>query len=314
MASSTSRCSRASEAGAAPWSPAASTRSTEPALSVSSTRWPISANTPLRVACSMSSRCLSLVLAAAVAGWGADRRILRVCADPDNLPFSSQRADGFENRLADVVARELGATVEYTWAPQRRGFVRNTLNAGECDVMMGVPSSLEMVAATRPYYRGTYVFVSRKLGIRSFADPRLAKLRIGLQMVGDDYTPPAYALSARGLSGNVTGFSSRAPEQIVDAVKRGEIDVAVVWGPLAGYYATPDLEITPVWPAAFNGVPFTFDMSMGVRKGDTVLRAELDRVIAAQCGAIQKLLDEFRIPREGNTCESQSRSSSAALR
>jgi mxaJ protein len=271
----------------------------------------------------MSSRCprgrirrstLGLLLAAAAVGWGADRRVLRVCADPDNLPFSNQRAEGFENRLADLVARSLGRTVEYTWAPQRRGFVRNTLNAGECDVMMGVPSTLEMVAATRPYYRGTYVFVSRKLGIRSFDDPRLAKLRIGLQMIGDDYTPPAYALSARGLAGNVVGFNSHEPAKIVDAVKQGAIDVAVVWGALAGYYSAPDLEITPVRPSAFEGVPFTFDMSMGVRKSDQALRADLDAVIAAQCRDIQKLLEEYRVPREGNLCESQSRSSSEALR
>jgi mxaJ protein len=261
----------------------------------------------------MFSRCLSLALAAAAA-CAADRPVLRVCADPDNLPYSNQRGEGFENRLAELVARELSATVRYTWAPQRRGFVRNTLNADECDVMMSVPATLEMVAATRPYYRGTYVFVSRGLGIRSFDDPRLAKMRIGLQMVGDDYTPPSYALAARGLSGNVAGFGSHEPAKIIEAVKRGEIDVAIVWGPLAGYYGAPDLEITPVSPSAFGGMPFTFDMSMGVRKSDSALRAELDRVIATRCGAIQKLLDEYRIPREGNACESQSRSSSAVLR
>jgi mxaJ protein len=261
----------------------------------------------------MSSRFLSAVLVV-TAGWGAGRPVLRVCADPDNLPYSNQRGEGFENRLADLVARELGATVAYTWMPQQRGFVRNTLNAGECDVMMNVPSTLEMVAATRPYYRGTYVFVTRPPGIRSFDDPRLAKMRIGLQMVGDDYTPPAYALAARGLSANVVGFRSQEPARIVEAVQSGQVDTAIVWGPLAGYYASPDLEIAPVSPAAFREMPFTFDMSMGVRKSDSELRVRLDGVIAAQCGAIQKLLDEYRIPREGNACESQPRSSSAALR
>ncbi len=262
----------------------------------------------------MSSRCLSLLLLAAAAGYAADGRILRVCADPNNLPFSNDRAEGFENRLASLVARELGATVRYTWAPQRRGFVRNTLNAGECDVVMGIPSSVDMLAATRPYYRSTYVFVSRGLGIKSLADPRLKKLRIGLQMVGDDYTPPAYALAKLGLSANVVGFSSYAPAKIVEAVSRGDIDLAIVWGPLAGYFGPSDLEITPVSPTIFESIPFTFEMSMGVRKSDAALRAELDRVIAAQCGAITRLLDEYRVPREGYTCDSQSQSRSSALR
>lgn len=261
----------------------------------------------------MFSRCLSLLLLAAAA-HGAGGRVLRVCADPNSLPFSNDRAEGYENRLADLVAHELGATVRYTWAAQRRGFVRNTLNAGECDVVMGVPSSVEMLAATRPYYRSTYVFVSRGLGIRSLDDPRMKKLRIGLQMVGDDYTPPAYALAKLGLSANVVGFSSYTPARIVEAVSRGDIDLAIVWGPLAGYYGARKLEITPVSPATFESIPFTFEMSMGVRKSDPALRTELDRVIAAQCGAIQKLLDEYRVPREGNTCESQPRSPSASLR
>src|SRR4051812_31872304 len=124
----------------------------------------------------MSSRCLSLLLCAA-ACFGADGRVLRVCADPNNLPFSNERAEGFENRLAELVARELGARLEYTWYAERRGFLRNSLNAGLCDVVMGVPSALGMVAVSRPYYRSTYVFVSRKPGIRSLDDPVLKQLR-----------------------------------------------------------------------------------------------------------------------------------------
>ena len=139
-------------------------------------------------------------------------RVLRVCADPNNLPFSNRRLEGFENRLAEMVARDLHATVQYTWWPQHRGFIRNTLKAGTCDVLMGLPSSVELAWTTRPYYRSTYVFVSRRdrgLAVRSFDDPALRRLRIGVQMIGDDGTnsPPAHALANLGIANNVPGYS-----------------------------------------------------------------------------------------------------------
>src|SRR5215218_4774864 len=141
----------------------------------------------------MSSRSLEGLAAVAVlvltasgcaAKGHADppKRVLRVCADPNNLPFTNQLLEGFENKLADLVARDLHAAVRYTWWPQRRGFIRSTLKAGACDVVMAIPSSFEMALATRPYYRSTYVFVSRKdrrIHVRSFDDPALKKLRIG---------------------------------------------------------------------------------------------------------------------------------------
>src|SRR4051812_10396554 len=262
----------------------------------------------------MSSRCLSLLLCA-TACFGAGQRVLRVCADPNNMPFSNERAEGFENRLAELVARQLGARVEYTWYAPGRGYLRNSLNAELCDVVMGVPSALDTVAVTSPYYRSTYVFVSQHSGIQSVDDPRLKKMRIGVQMIAEDYVPPAYALADNGLSGNVVGYSSRAPARLVDAVSKGDVDVAVIWGPFAGYFAPKGLEITPVLPAMYRTIPFTYEMSMGVRKSDTALKAELDHVIAAQCGAIQKLLDDYRVPREGKTtCESSQASPSAVLR
>jgi mxaJ protein len=261
----------------------------------------------------MFSRCLSL-LVCATACFGAGGRVLRVCSDPNNLPFSNERGEGFENRLAELVAHGLNARLEYAWWPERMGFVRKSLNAGMCDVIMGVPSSIENAAPTRPYYRSTYVFVSRRLGIASFDDPRLKTMRIGVQMVGDDYAPPAYALARRGLSGNVVGFSSYSTAGIVEAVGRGDVDVAVVWGPFAGYFGK-DLEVKPVSPSSDSSVPFTFEISMAVRKQDTALKAELDRFIGAQCGAIQKVLDQYRVPREGRaTCESLQESPSVALR
>jgi len=262
----------------------------------------------------MSSRCLSLLLCA-TACFGADQRVLRVCADPNNMPFSNDRAEGFENRLAELVAAALGARVEYTWYAPGRGYLRNSLNANLCDVVMGVPSELDTVAVSRPYYRSTYVFVSRNAGIQSLNDPRLKKMRIGVQMIAEDYVPPAYALADNGLSGNVVGYSSREPARIVEAVSKGDVDVAVLWGPFAGYFGGKDLDVTPVSPAKYGAIPFTYEMSMGVRKADASLKAELDRVIGAQCGAIQQLLDEYRVPREGETpCETSQSSRSAVLR
>jgi len=137
---------------------------------------------------------------------------LRVCADPNNLPFSNRRGEGFENVLVERIARDLGRRVEYTWWAERRGFVRNTLKAGLCDLIPGVPSGFEPALVTRPYYRSTYVFVSRRdrrLRLRSFDDPRLARLKIGVQMIGNDAanSPPAHALARRGRIANVVGYT-----------------------------------------------------------------------------------------------------------
>ncbi|MFL5478628.1 MAG: quinoprotein dehydrogenase-associated putative ABC transporter substrate-binding protein, partial [Gemmatimonadaceae bacterium] len=174
---------------------------------------------------------------------------LRVCADPNNLPFSNQAQQGFENKIAEVVARDLDAKLTYVWWAQRRGFVRNSLNQDKCDVLIGVPSSFEMVRTTVPYYRSTYVFVTRDdkhLKVASFDDPRLRKLRIGVQLIGDDATntPPAHALSNRNIITNVRGYSvygdyrqPNPPARLIDAVARGDVDVGVAWGPLAGYFA-----------------------------------------------------------------------------
>jgi mxaJ protein len=139
-------------------------------------------------------------------------RVLRVCADPNNLPYSNRAGEGFENRIAELLAADRHASLDYTWWPQRRGFVRNTLNTGACDVVMGVPAALELTSTTRPYYRSSYMFVSRRdrrLGLHSFDDPRLRELRIGVQMIGDDFanSPPAHALSSRGIVRNVVGYS-----------------------------------------------------------------------------------------------------------
>jgi quinoprotein dehydrogenase-associated probable ABC transporter substrate-binding protein len=246
-----------------------------------------------------------------------DPRSLRICADPNNLPFSNARGEGFENKIADVVAREMRASVSYTWWAQRRGFIRNTLGAGACDVVLGMPAEMTAALTTRPYYRSSYVFVSRsdrRLHIRSFDDPALRQLRIGVQLIGDDYanTPPAHALSSRHLVGNVTGYTvygnyaePNPPARIMDAVSRGDVDVAIVWGPLAGYFATRErvpLDIVPVSPPAdLRFLPFTFDIAMAVRRGDVELRDELDAILARVRPEIERILDTYGVPRAAGT-------------
>lgn len=259
-----------------------------------------------------------LVITAVIAVGGcaaSDRSVteeLRVCADPNNLPFSNQRGLGFENRLAELIASELNARVSYTWWAQRRGFFRNTLRAGLCDVVMGVPSSFEMAMPSRPYYRSTYVFVYRRdsgVQVRSFDDEALRSLRIGVHVVGDDYTnpPPAQALARRGIVGNVVGFSlyddytrPNPPARLIEAVARGEVDLAIVWGPFAGYFAPRQnvpLEIIPVAPQVdLPFVPFVFDISMGVRREDHELRERLDSIIQKRASEIDALLAEYGVP------------------
>jgi mxaJ protein len=240
-------------------------------------------------------------------------RVLRVCADPNNLPFSNAKGEGFENKLAELLARELGATVEYTWWAQRRGFFRNTVNAGLCDLVPGVPTRLEMVAATRPYYRSSYVFVQRRdarTRVRSLDDPALRQLKVGVQFVGDDYanTPPAHALAARGIVRNVVGFSvygdysqPNPPARIIDAVADGTVDVALVWGPLAGYFATRGrvpMTVVPITPQVDpRSLPLAFDVSMGVRRADTALHAEVDAVLRRRRDAVAAILDAYGVPR-----------------
>jgi len=238
-------------------------------------------------------------------------RVLRVCADPNNMPFSNDRGEGIDNALARLVAKALGANVTYTWLPQRRGFVRNTLAAGRCDVMMEAPIGYERALTTAPYYRSTYVFLARRdrPTIRSLDDPQLARLRIGIQVIGDDYAnpPPAEALGRRGLARNVVGFpvygdyGKPAPlSPIADAVAAGSIDVAIVWGPLGGWYAKQSrvpLSVTPVaTPADQGNLPLTFSIGMAVRHGNVALRRELDSVIRERAVEIAAVLKRFGVP------------------
>jgi mxaJ protein len=271
----------------------------------------------------MSSRCrsplgviaLAVAVGACAAGQAESTRELRVCSDPNNLPFSNEREEGFENRIAELLAEELDATLSYTWWAQRRGFFRNTLRAGLCDVVIGVPSSLELAQPTRPYYRSTYVFVypqRRGLDIRTLDDPVLRELRIGVHLVGDDYqnTPPAEALANRGFIEQLHGFTlygdyaqPNPPARILDALVADEIDVAIVWGPLAGYFAPRQpiaLEMVPVRPQIDPPyLPFVFDISLGVRRGELEFQAELDEVLVRRADDIRRILDDYGVPQLG---------------
>jgi mxaJ protein len=262
---------------------------------------------------------LAVVACAAVLGPACSRpaapaRELRVCADPNNLPFSNDRLEGFENRIASLVAADMGVPLRYTWWAQRRGFLRNTLNAGACDVVIGLPTSVELASMTRPYYRSTYVFVTRRdaaVKVQSFNDPALRDLRIGVQLVGDDgaNSPPVHALGSRGIvGGNVVGYSvfgdylsDSPPSRIVRAVAEREVDVAVVWGPLAGYFAPRQraaLDLVPVDPQIdVPFMPFVFDISMAVRRDDVALFDRLDRIVDARRSEIDAILAEYHVPR-----------------
>ena len=237
---------------------------------------------------------------------------LKVCADPNNMPFSNSAKLGFENRLAAMIADQLGRQVTYTWWAQRRGFIRNTLKAGECDVVMGVPTTYDLVETTLPYYRSTYVFVSRQdqhLDVASLLDPRLRNLKLGVHLIGDDgnNAPPAQALGDQGIVENVRGYSiygdyrqADPPARLIEAVENREIDVAAAWGPLAGYFAklsSVPLTVAPIQDGArFAPQQFQFSISMGVRKGEHDLRDQLNAFIVGHRVEIATLLRDYGVP------------------
>ncbi|MCW5979931.1 MAG: substrate-binding domain-containing protein [Bryobacteraceae bacterium] len=240
-----------------------------------------------------------------------ERRAFRVCADPNNLPFSNDRGEGFENHIAELIASELGASVEYAWRAQRRGFIRNTLSAGACDVVLGAPAGYDPVLTSRPYYRSSYAFVKRRGRdpVRSFDDPRLRRMKIGVHLAGDDGAnpPPAHALAARGIIDNVAGYTlygdyskPNPPARLIEAVAKGDIDVAIAWGPIAGYFAARQpvaLEVTPIeGDDRLPHLPFVYEISLGVRKSAKALRAELEHILDKRQADIDEILAEFDVP------------------
>ena len=256
---------------------------------------------------------LALLPASAAADTARDTEtnghVLKVCADPNNLPFSNQAGEGFENRLAQMLGQALGEKVEYTWWAQRRGFIRNTLKAGRCDVVIGVPSNYDQALTTQPYYRSSYALVYRKdrgYRLHTLDDPQLARLRIGVHLVGDGISPPAEALARRGIHDNVVGYSifgdysqPNPPARLIEAVARGDVDVAVAWGPLAGYFAqqsSTQLAVVPLPQSGDPALPFQFSISMGVRPDDAAMRDRLNAVLDRKRPEIHALLEQYGIP------------------
>ena len=249
-------------------------------------------------------------LAIATAAPALAQEALRVCADPDNLPFSHENGSGFENRIARLVAEELRLPLQYAWLPDRRAFVRKTMGEGACDLIIGVPVGFDPVATTVPYYRSSYVIVERSdasVVPQSYEDEALKRLRIGVQVVGDDFaaTPPGHALARLGAFDNVVGFPLAGAEpsaaRMVRALAQGELDAACLWGPQAAYFASR----APVplrWrvlapPKEPAGQRFEFSIAMGVRRGDTALRDRLNEVIRRRQPDIDAILAEYAVPR-----------------
>jgi mxaJ protein len=246
--------------------------------------------------------------------WAAGSvRHLVVCADPNDLPFSNRTQQGFENRVIDLVAKDLKAQISYVWWAQRRGYVRSTLVEAKCDIWPGVATGVGMVATTRPYYRSSYVFVTRadaSLDHLTLDDSRLKSVSIGVQMIGNNAmnTPPAHAIANRGMIDNVRGYMlygdyrlPNPPAAIVTAVAKKEIDVALVWGPLAGYFAhrsAVPLRIDAITPAADTRWPMIYDISMGVRRSDSALIEQINAALAREKPQIEAILRAYHVPLE----------------
>jgi mxaJ protein len=252
-------------------------------------------------------RRLAVLAFAFVAAQALAAEPLRVCADPDNLPYSRADGSGFENRIAQLIADDFGQPLAYEWLPDVRGFVRKTLGAGKCDVIVGVPADFERTVNTQPYYRSGYVFVERESGappVRSFDDPRLAQMRIGVQLIGNDLaaSPPGGLLARHGYTQNVRGFplvgAQPSAQRAIDAIARGDLDAAVLWGPQAGYFAhrsAVPLRVTRL-PAPADA-HFDFAIAMGVKHGNAVLRDRLDDFIRRRHADIDRILAEYDVPR-----------------
>jgi mxaJ protein len=236
---------------------------------------------------------------------------IRVCADPDNMPLSNQKGEGFEQKIAELIAREWNAKVQYAWWPVRRGFFARALNGRYCDIAIQAPVAFDMAGVTKPYFRSGYVFVTRKdsgLDIKSLADPRLKKLKIGVNLLNSDAenTPPAMALSRYGVVGNLVGYSTfytetDRPEDIINDVAKKNTDIAIVWGPLAGYFAKKSPVPLSLIPLAERDslspeYPFRFNIGMGVRRRDVALRDSLQSILERNQPEVQAILKEYGVP------------------
>ena len=251
----------------------------------------------------MCSRFLRTAFSLALLSLPLCAATVKVCADPHNLPFSNQQQQGFENKIAKLLAHDLNANVSFEWQRMGRGFVRNVLNKGTCDVLLGVPVGMSGLLVTQPYYRSSYVFVQRAetRPVQSLDDPSLQAKTIGVQILEEDYAPPARALAHRGLTNNIRGFDmDEDPGAIIAAVADRKIDVAIVWGPLAGYYAAlyrNHLRVRQVSPETDSAMlPMTYAIAAGVRKSAPDLYAQLSTALQRERAPIQEILRSYHVP------------------
>ncbi len=234
-----------------------------------------------------------------------DPKVLRICADPRNLPFSNDKGEGFENKLGELFAEKLQKKLDYMYFPQATGFVRVTLGSHRCDVIMGFPQGDDLAQGTNPYYRTAYALVAKQgsglEGVTTLEDERLKGKHIGI-VAG---TPPATNMAVAGLMGNAkpyplmidTRFDSSAEAMIGDLAK-GEIDAGILWGPMAGYYAkkaNPPLHVTPLVKET-TGPKLVYRIGMGVRAADQSWKRQLNRLIQENQPAINKILLDFGVP------------------
>ena len=259
--------------------------------------------------------CLALVGVVLPGGAGAqdaqgsieliDPHVFRACADPRNLPFSNEAGEGFENKIAELLAHKLGKSVAYTFYPDATGFIRNTLNAHRCDVVLGIAQGDDMVQPTNPYYRTSYVAAYHKdgplKGLDSLSDPRLKTAKIGI-VAG---TPPATVLAENGLLGHIKSYAlvvdtrfDSPTHEMMDDLERGEIDVALLWGPIAGYYATKAKTPTAVVPLVKDqgDTRMVYRIVMGVRHSDQNWKRDLNKLISENQDEIQAILRSYGVP------------------
>jgi quinoprotein dehydrogenase-associated probable ABC transporter substrate-binding protein len=234
-----------------------------------------------------------------------DSQVFRACADPRNLPFSNEAGEGFENKIGELFARKLGKSVAYTFYPGATGFIRNTLNAHRCDVVLGIAQGDDIVQPTNPYYRTSYAAAYRKggplEGLDSLSDPRLSKVKIGA-IAG---TPPVTFLAANGLLGQIKSYAlvvdtrfESPTHAMMDDLDSGEIDVALLWGPIAGYYASKAKTPTTVAPLLkeHDGPRMVYRIVMGVRHSDQNWKRTLNKLISENQSEIDAILLSFNVP------------------
>jgi mxaJ protein len=250
------------------------------------------------------------VAQAQTSGLGAaielvDPNVLRVCADPNSMPLSNEAGEGYENKLAELFAEKLGKTVAYTFFPEVTGFVRQTLAANRCDVIMSYPQGDEVVQNTNAYYQTAYALVvkpgSDLDGVETLADPRLKGKRIGV-VAG---TPPATNLAKNGLIGMARPYQlmvdtrlGTSAEAMIRDLQAGEIDAALLWGPQAGWHAKmsdPPLTVVPLTHEQ-GGSRMVYPITMGVRPSDQEWKRELNRLIAENKAEIERILLDYGIP------------------